>query len=91
MSMHSVVFWVMTCGLSNVCELHTDPVFRYATRVLDLCSKMVFLHVAKCNQSVPKLGLFLSEIEFCKHKKKTPWSESASELYRSSDRRLSAK
>jgi hypothetical protein len=31
------------------------------------------------------------DIEIKKKKTKTPWSESASELYRPSDRRLSAK
>jgi hypothetical protein len=38
-----------------------------------------------------KLGLIANKPDLIFSKKKTPWSESASELYRPSDRRLSAK
>jgi hypothetical protein len=44
---------------------------------------------AWCPQVLNK-GLFLPN-KFCCEKKKNPWPKSASELYRPSDRRLSAK
>jgi hypothetical protein len=47
--------------------------------------------VYKQEYEVSTQTCFTKEICYTKIKKKTPWSESASELYRPSDRRMSAK
>jgi hypothetical protein len=47
--------------------------------------------LGECNTKTGKEDIFKATIENDIPKKKTPWSESASELYRPSDRRLSAK
>jgi hypothetical protein len=40
---------------------------------------------------LPSNTMFKHSVSFVKKQKQTPWSESASELYRPSDRRLSPK